>query len=379
MASLKTRFEEMIHMTWGAFVDLEQDKGASVDDGVLCSLIRICADTDDIAAIKLAFDRVDGLLTTPIEVKVPKFYNRYVNAKEIEPGATPDEKGKYERVGYGYDIVELWNVKNRVANNQQSNPKANTEITTYHSAVNTGATSAENTLIWIQMDINISKSMVSGTPNTGLSWLEHWDENLQRAKVYITKMDKNSTIVLKTLSYGSELYDTVKELEILSAPIVVSRTAPPSASGDKASDYDPATAKLRETLIEMRGMPQDVIRVVRLYKKHIDDGKNEKHDPMVKSVIVANLLRNVKRGRYRAIELVFDQIDGKLTRTITLLGGDDVYVDDYNTVVAPAGAIKDEDGYYIAENSIMTTAWLRGFANSQKGLEIVAQGLEDEH
>jgi hypothetical protein len=246
MASLKTRFEEMIHMTWGAFVDLEQDKGASVDDGVLCSLIRICADTDDIAAIKLAFDRVDGLLTTPIEVKVPKFYNRYVNAKEIEPSATQIE--------------------------------------------------------------------ASGGIKT-----------------------------------------------------------------DKASDYDPATAKLRETLIEMRGMPQDVIRVVRLYKKHIDDGKNEKHDPMVKSVIVANLLRNVKRGRYRAIELVFDQIDGKLTRTITLLGGDDVYVDDYNTVVAPAGAIKDEDGYYIAENSIMTTAWLRGFANSQKGLEIVAQGLEDEH
>jgi hypothetical protein len=73
MASLKTRFEEMIHMDWYDFAKLEQDKGASVDDSVLCSLIRICADTDDIAAIKLAFNRVDGLLTTPIEIKVPKF------------------------------------------------------------------------------------------------------------------------------------------------------------------------------------------------------------------------------------------------------------------------------------------------------------------
>ena len=245
MATLKTRFEELIHMNWSDFVFLEQDKSATVDDGVLCSLIRICADTDDIAAIKLAFDRVDGLLTTPIEVKVPKFYTRYTKATEIEPGA--------------------------------------------------------------------------------------------------------------------------KQI-----------TAPGDAKKEKTSTYDPATAKLRETLKEMRGMPQDVVRIVRLYKKHIDEGKTEKHDPMVKSVIVANLLRNVKKGRYRAIELVFDQIDGKLTRTITLLGGDDVYLDDVIATVAPANAIKDENGYYIAENKVMTAAWLRGFASSQKGLELIAEGLDDD-
>lgn len=245
MASLKQRFEEMIHMTWGEFVELENDNNASVDDGVLCSLIRICADTDDIPAIKLAFDRVDGLLETPIEINVPKFYTRYVNAKEIEPGA----------------------------------------------------------------------------------------KQIKAAK------------------------DIKKE---------------------KVSTYDPATAKLRETLLEMRGMPQKVIQVVRGNKKRIDDGKESKHDPMVKSVIVANLLHNVRRGRYKAVELVFDQIDGKLTRTITLLGGDDVYVDDYNTLVAPAHSIKDESGHYIAENKAMTNIWLRGFANSQKGLEMLAEGLDDD-
>ena len=246
MASLKTRFEELIHMVWSDFVKLERDKSASVDDGVLCSLIRICADTDDIAAAKLAFDRVDGLQATPIEIKVPKFYIRYVKAKEIEPGA--------------------------------------------------------------------------------------------------------------------------KQIE-----------APGEAEKDKKHNYDPATAKLRETLKEMRDMPQDVIRVVRLYKKHIDEDKKRPtdHDPMVKSVIVANLLRNVKRGRFRAIELVFDQIDGKLTKTIQLLGGDDVYVDDYTTLVAPAYATKDESGCYIAENKPMTAAWLRGFAQSSKGLEILAEGLDD--
>jgi len=245
MASLKTRFEEIIHLTWGAFVKLEKDKTASVDDVVLCSLIRTCADTDDIAAIKLAFDRVDGLLETLIEIKVPKFYIRYINAKEIEPGT--------------------------------------------------------------------------------------------------------------------------KAIE-----------APEEAEKDDPGKYDPATAKLRETLREMRRMPRDVIRAVMLYKRRIEKGTSVEHEPMVKSVIVANLLKHVQKGRYRAIELVFDQIDGKLPKAINLLGGADVYVDDYSLTVAPANAQLGEDGVYFAENPVMTAAWIRGFAQSQKGLEILAEGLDDE-
>lgn len=248
MASLKDRFTELIHLEWGDFFELEKSKASSVDDLVLCSLIRACADGDDISAIKMAFDRIDGLQETPIEIKVPKFYIRYVNAKKIEPGA---------------DDLKL------------------TE----------GAEQAEKA---------------------------------------------------------------------------------------KTSNYDPATAKLRETLREMRSMPQDVIRVVRLYKKRIEEGKTVQHEPMVKSVIVANLLKNVTKGKFRAVELVFDQIDGKLTKTITLLGGSDVYVDDYNVLVAPPDSLIGEDGVYYSENKVMTTAWLRGFANSQKGLESLVEGLEDE-
>lgn len=245
MANLKSRFEELIHLEWGEFIKLEQDKYANVDDTVLCSLIRVCADTDDIAAIKLAFDRIDGLLETLIEIKVPKFYTRYVNAKEAEPA-----------------------------------PKQ----------------------------------------------LEASDE------------DKK----------------------------------------DEPSNYDPASAKLRETLKEMRAMPKDVIRVIRLYKKRLDKGVPVETEPRVKAVIVANLLHHVKKGRFRAIEMVFDQIDGKLPKAINLLGGDDVYVDDYIETVAPAHATLDDKGVYIAENKAMTTIWLRGFANSQKGLEILAEGLDDE-
>lgn len=244
MATLKDRFEEIIHMTWSEFTELEKSGDTLVDDGVLCALVRICADTDDIAAAKLAFDRIDGLLETPLEVKVPKFYTRFVNAKELESGAE--------------------------------------------------------------------------APQAAL--------------------------------------DTPKE---------------------ETSAYDPATAKLRETLAEMRRMPKAVVILVLKNKKLIDESKPTKNDPMVKSIIVANLLKNVSKGRFRAIELVFDQIDGKLTRTVTLLGGEDVYIDDYLVTKAPADALKDKDGYYIAENQAMTTIWLRGFANSQKGLEMLAEGLDD--
>lgn len=246
MANLKSRFEELIHLEWGEFVKLERDKTSSVDDAVLCSLIRVCADTDDIAAIKLAFDRIDGLLETLIDIKVPKFYTRYIKATEQEAGA--------------------------------------------------------------------------------------------------------------------------KQLEA------------PDDEEDDPDKYDPATAKLRETLKKMRGMSKDVIRVVRLAAKHIDEDKFPagKAQPSVKAVIVANLLKHVTKGRFRAIELVFDQIDGKLPKSIKLLGGEDVYVDDVIQTIAPAHAIQDENGYYVAENKVMSAAWIRGFANSQKGLEILAEGLDEK-
>jgi len=247
MATLKARFEELIHLNWREFVELENNKSSTVDDSVLTSLIRTCADTDDIAAIKLAFDRIEGLQAVLIEVKVPKFYTRYINAKEVEP--------------------------------------------------------------------------------------------------------------------------TTAQIE-----------APDDAKEDDPSKYDPATAKLRETLQKMRSMPQDVIRAVRLYKRRIDKGTDNPKDdaPSVKAVIVANLLKNVQKGRFKAVELVFDQIDGKLPKAIELLGGQDVYIDDDQILTAPAHSILGEDGIYYAEDLIMTAQWLRGFARSQKGLEMLAEGLDDE-
>jgi hypothetical protein len=249
MKNLKDQFEEFIHLPYDEFWQIHEAKDNSVDTRTLISLIDMCTDTDEISAAKMSFDRIDGLLETPVHVKAPKFYIRYLKAKEVE-----------------------------------------------------------------QSD---QKSIQAG------------------------QQDKKPE-----------------------------------------STYDPATAKLRETLQEMRQMPEQIIPAILRIKKAVQAGKTVKlapkqRMPQVKHVIVANLLRNVRKGRLRAIELVFDQIDGKLTRTITLLGGEDIYVDDYVSLTAPAGAVLDENGYYVAENTQMTTAWLRGFAQSQKGLEVLAEGLEE--
>lgn len=243
MSNLKNKFEEVIHLTWSEFTEIENSENSTVEEELICSLVRSCADSSSTNAIKIAFDRVDGLLEIPLEIKVPKFYIRYVNAKEIE-----------------------------------------------------GDTSA------------------------------------------------------------------IEAVE--------------SSKDEKTSNYDPATAKLRETLQEMRKMPKQVIALVLGNKQLIDEHKNAPNDPMVKSVIVANLIYQASKGKINAVDLIFDQIDGKLARTINLLGGQDVYIDDYAADTAPAGAIKDENGYYIAESSTMTAAWIRGFANSQKGLESILEEVE---
>ena len=251
MITLKDQFEEFIHLPYDEYWVKKKSKSNTVDERTLMSLIDICTDTDDIAAAKMSFDRIEGLLETPIHIKIPKFYVRYLKA----------------------------------------------------------------------IDVEHSEQKALGAPETV-------------------------------------------------APV-------------QDDNYDPATAKLRETLSRMRTMPEQIIPAILRVKKAIQAGKDvnlkpPQKMPQVKHVIVANLLRNVRKGRYRAIELVFDQLDGKLVKTITLLGGEDVYIDDYTTLTAPAHAVLGDDGVYFAEDKQMTTQWIRGFSQSQKGLEMLADRIEDE-
>jgi hypothetical protein len=77
-------------------------------------------------------------------------------------------------------------------------------------------------------------------------------------------------------------------------------------------------------------------------------------DPLVKSVIVAGLLKLAHDGNLGAIFEVFDNIDGKLVDVIRILG-EDVYLTSYDTI-APAGA-KKVDGVYQMEADNTTSKW----------------------
>lgn len=234
--NIADRFAEMLHMVWSEFLEIEHDENASSDDAMVCGLIRACAD-GDMRSIKTAFARSDGEVEIPVQINTPKFYVRYLAAKEIE---------------------------------QSQN----------------------------QLDTGNKKQIK-----------------------------------------------------------------------DEEKKYDLATAKLRETLNEMRKAPKKIVGVILSMRTRVDNDFKQgspmparESIPMVKSVIAANLLHLAGYGNSAAVTEVFNQIDGKLAKTITLLGGEDVYIDNYDIEIAPSHAIKDENGYYVAENMMMTNVWLKGLA-----------------
>lgn len=242
--NLADRFIELLHIRWDEFVKLEQDDNATSDEAMLTGLIRACAD-GDMRSIKTAFARSDGEVEIPVQIKTPKFYVRYLNAKEQEQAPKQIEASEEEPT---------------------------------------------------------------------------------------------------------------------------------------EQDYDIATAKLRETLDKMRKAPKKVVEMILGMRTRVDDDfkkgtplPKEEAIPLVKSVIVANLLHLAGYGNSNAVTEVFNQIDGKLVKTITLLGGEDVYIDDHISEIAPPHSTKDAEGYYVAENKTMTNIWLKGLSKTTPQLV-----LEDE-
>lgn len=155
------------------------------------------------------------------------------------------------------------------------------------------------------------------------------------------------------------------------------------ATKTEEKSYDIATAKLRETLNEMRKAPKKIVTMVLGMRTRVDNDFKQGNPlpgdeviPMVKSVIVANLLHLAGYGNSNAVTEVFNQIDGKLVKTITLLGGEDVYIDNLHTEIAPSHAFKDDKGNWIAEDKIMTNAFLKGFA--QKVPQLILEDETDE-
>lgn len=73
---------EVIHWTWDEFCRAETDENYSGYQAAVMALVRKCSD-GKLGAIKLAIDRVDGKIETPVKVEYPKVFILYPHAERV--------------------------------------------------------------------------------------------------------------------------------------------------------------------------------------------------------------------------------------------------------------------------------------------------------
>jgi hypothetical protein len=81
--SLGDFLKEVSNYSWDKFVEAEHDPKYSTRESIIFSLVRACV-MEQIAAIKVSLDRIDGKLKTPVKVEYPKMFYIYPNATSVE-------------------------------------------------------------------------------------------------------------------------------------------------------------------------------------------------------------------------------------------------------------------------------------------------------
>lgn len=146
---------------------------------------------------------------------------------------------------------------------------------------------------------------------------------------------------------GASLPTPLKNPEIISG-------SPADVEEQEAMEEELPTGSLRAVLERMLDSPKSLVSDIIATADRIDGGDFDNGNPMVKSVIIAGLMKLVHDGRISAVFEVFDQIDGKVAEKVKVLG--DTYVKRYD-LIAPAGAEKNADGVYQVESPMMTDTW----------------------
>lgn len=122
---------------------------------------------------------------------------------------------------------------------------------------------------------------------------------------------------------------------------------------------------LRVTLDALRRLPKSDVEALLTYRAAVDKKLPKTgltvQKASVRKIIAANLLVIGHSGNTNAIEEIFLQIEGQLEKVIQVLGGHDVYIDDYSTLEAPMNA-QLIDGIWVAENEAVTNMWVARLA-----------------
>lgn len=169
--------------------------------------------------------------------------------------------------------------------------------------------------------------------------------------------DDKSIIDLPNKELGTGDVETTTTIDISGSPADIAE--------QEAMEDDIPTGSLRAMLEKMLDSPKSLVTEILATADKVELGNMLEGNPMVKSVIVAGLMKLVHDGRISAVFEVFDQIDGKVAEKFKMLGND-VFVTRFDKI-APAGAVKNEKGVYQIASDQMTDVWGARLAQLNKG------------
>lgn len=261
MASTKLSdfLKEVMNYTWEEFVKAEKSKQFSTTQSIVFALVRSCA-MENINAIRIALNRLDGKLKTPVKIEVPRVYYLFPYAQ-----ITAGENAQDTQVA-GYPHVD----KPVEAPTDTSVPAIEGDIIPKH----------ENQ--------------------------QETDSKEDSAEERLLKMSLRETL--------NKMSDYPREV--------------PAAIAKRALEVEQA-------IRNRTPLPDDI--------------------PLVKSVVAAHLLIMAQKRDIEALYEAFDQIEGKLTETIQVLG-EDIYITSYSSV-APPGARLNADGILQLEATDAQAVW----------------------
>lgn len=90
---------EVGNWSWEEFARAEHDSQYTSNEAIIFALVRACA-MQNLSAIKVAVNRIDGKLKTPVDIQYPKIYYLFPNVKKLDAGKPilQLEGGEFEKV-----------------------------------------------------------------------------------------------------------------------------------------------------------------------------------------------------------------------------------------------------------------------------------------
>lgn len=145
--------------------------------------------------------------------------------------------------------------------------------------------------------------------------------------------------------------------------------------GQDEMDEEMPSQSFRGTMEKMAGQSRSLpTRIIRCQEQweafHRDRGRAPEETVKVSSVVAARLLHMAQKRDMKALDEVFNQLDGKLVETVRVVG-EDMYIMQF-AAVAPAGSELNEDGVWqIEAPRSMTHMWGERLDPAKKGLNSI--------